>query len=113
MKLNDLDDYGNVETATIARACSEMEAAQLLDILRKYTSTDDMFTEQYLHGRNENIKLLVEIGKAVETPDAAVDMYKKLMNRDTLYVRCLVEAFTAWHNKTREPPIEVKVEAIL
>jgi hypothetical protein len=39
----------------------------LQDILTKYIAAEDMFTQQYLHGKNENIKLLVDIGKAVDT----------------------------------------------
>ena len=71
-----------IQLSTIERACPEIEVAQLQDILRKHTSTEDMFTQQYVHGNNENIKLLVDIGKTVDNPDAASDMYKKLINME-------------------------------
>ena len=100
MKLDNLSDYGKLSASTIEDACSDMEVAQLQDILIKYTSAEDMFTQQYLHGRNENIKLLVDIGKAVETPEAAFAMYEKLKEREPIYVRCLVEVFKTWHRKT-------------
>ena len=100
MKLDKFTCYRNLETTAIESACAEIEVAQLQDILKKYTAAEDMFTQQYLHGRNENIKLLVDIGKAVETPEAAFAMYEKLKEREPIYVRCLVEAFKTWHRKT-------------
>ena len=99
MKLN-APDYGNVPTSVIERACSQVDVAQLEDILRKYTSAEDTFTQQYLYGKNENIKLLVDLGKGVESPEAAEAMYTKLREREPLFVRCLVEVFKAWHSKT-------------
>ena len=104
MKLNNLSDYGQLPASTFEGACSEMEVAQLHDILIKYTSAEDMFTQQYLHGKKENIKLLVDLGKAVETPEAAFAMYEKLKEREPIYVRCLVEVFKAWHKKTAPTP---------
>ncbi len=62
MKLDKFADYRHVETSKIECACSEIEVAQLQDILTKYIAAEDMFTQQYLHGKNENIKLLVDIG---------------------------------------------------
>ena len=59
MNIDKAHNYRYLETAAIESACSEIEVAQLEQILRKYTSTADMFTQQYLHGKNENIKLLV------------------------------------------------------
>ena len=103
MKLN-APDCANVPTAVIERACSQVEVERLEQIIRTYTTHDDMFTQQYLFGKNENIKLLVDIGKAVETPEAAAEMYTQLQNRDPLYVRCLVEVFRAYHDRTALAP---------
>jgi len=83
-------------------ACSEIEAAQLQEILRKYTADENTFTGLYLHGRSENIKILVDIGKAVETPEAAAEMYQQLQEREPLYFRLLMEVFKSWCKKTAE-----------
>ena len=118
MKLDSLDDFSNVGTDTIRGASSEIDVAKLQEILRKYTSTEDMFTQNYLHGRKENIKLLVDMGKAVEaadtSPDKAHEMLLRLSERDPLYVRCLVQVYKDWYNKSfikTHPLDEVKVEA--
>jgi hypothetical protein len=111
MKLDDLGNFALVETATIESACSELDVEQLKRILKVYTNADDMFTQRYLHGRNENIKTLVDIGKSVEqSRDEADVMYSTLTTRETLYFRCLVEAFRAWYRKT-QPLTEVRVES--
>jgi hypothetical protein len=61
-----------------------------------------MFTQRYLHGRNENIKTIVDIGKAVDdTPEQAEHMMNRLLSRETLYFRCLVEAYREWHKKSK------------
>lgn len=104
LKLNNLPDYANVHTSQIKDACAELHTIQLLSMIQKYTTADDMFTQQYLFGTNENIKLLVDIGKAVETPEAAAEMYTQLQNRDPLYVRCVVEVFRAYHDRTALAP---------
>jgi hypothetical protein len=104
MKLDKLDNYRYLETSAIEAACSEIEAAQLQEILRKYTSNEDMFTGLYLHGTNKNIKILVDIGKAVESPEAASEMYQQLYEREPLYFRLILEAFKAWCKKTAETP---------
>jgi hypothetical protein len=111
LKLDSLGNFALVETGTIEAACSELDVEQLKRILKVYTNADDMFTQRYLHGRNENIKTLVDIGKSVEqSRDEADVMYGTLTTRETLYFRCLVEAFRAWYRKT-QPLTEVKVES--
>ena len=102
LNLHKLTDYASVPNAQIQLACSELEAAQLNDILTKYIGTEDMFTQQYLHGVEENIKLLEHIGEAVETPAAAADMYEHLKEREPLFVRTLVAVFKAWYEKTAQ-----------
>ena len=104
LNLHELPDYASVPNDQIQLACSELQATQLNDILTKYIGTEDMFTQQYLHGVEENIKLLVYIGKAVETPDAAADMYEHLKEREPLFVRALVAVFKAWYEKTAQAP---------
>jgi hypothetical protein len=102
LKLDDLKQFANVETATIEAACSELDANQLKRILRVYTNADDMFTQRYLHGTNENIKTLVDMGKAInDTPEQAQHMFYKLLSRETLYFRCLVEVYREWHKKSK------------
>ena len=103
LKLNDLPDYANVHTSQIQDACAELDTPQLLSMIQTYT-TADVVTKQYLFGKNENIKLLVDIGKAVETPEAAAEMYTQLQNRDPLYVRCVIEVFRAYHDRTALAP---------
>jgi len=111
IKLDHLGNFALVETATIEAACSDLDVEQLKRILKVYTNADDMYTQRYLHGRNENIKTLVDIGKSVEqTRDEADVMYGTLTTRETLYFRVLVEAFRAWYRKT-QPLTEVKVES--
>jgi hypothetical protein len=100
LKLDNLADYGNVHTSDIEHACSQIEVERLEQIIRTYTADEDMFTQKYLFGRNENIKLLVDIGKAVESPEATAAMYKQLENKETLFVRCIVEVFKAYHDRT-------------
>ena len=110
IKLDNIGNFGIVETATIESACSDLDVEQLKRILKVYTNADDMFTQRYLHGRNENIKLLVDIGKSVDASrEEAEIMYTTLVTRETLYFRCLVEAYKAWYKKTRPPP---QVEAM-
>jgi hypothetical protein len=123
MKLDNLNDFSNVGTDTIRGACSDIDVAELQQILTKYTSTEDMFTQNYLHGRKENIKLLVDIGKVIDAlhtnPDKAHDMAHEMMEKlgdwEPLYVRCLVQVFKAWYIKSdlvkTHPLDEVKVEA--
>jgi hypothetical protein len=108
MKL-DLPDFGEVSTGELERVCSELEVAQLEAILRKYIGTEDMFTQQYLYGVKENVQLLVDIGKAVETREAgaAADMYAHLKEREPLFVRSLVSVFKAWYAKTADLRSEV------
>lgn len=104
LKLADLNNFANVETATIEAACSELDANQLKRILRVYTNADDMFTQRYLHGTNENIKTLVDMGKAItDTPEEAEHMFNRLTAKETLYFRCLVEVYREWYKKSRQP----------
>jgi hypothetical protein len=111
IKLDHLNNFALVETATIESACSELDVERLKEILKLYTSSEDMFTTKYLHGRNENIKLLVDMGKSVDqSRDEADVMYGTVTTRETLYVRVLVEVFRAWYKKT-QPLTEVKVES--
>jgi hypothetical protein len=111
IKLDHLNNFGLVETATIESACAELDAEDLKRILKVYTGSEEMFTAKYLHGRNENIKLLVDMGKSVDqSRDEADVMYGTITTRETLYVRCLVEVFRAWYHKT-QPLTEVKVES--
>lgn len=111
IKLDNIGNFGIVETATIESACSDLDVEQLKRILKVYTNADDMFTQRYLHGRNENIKLLVDIGKSVDASrEEAEIMYTTLVTRETLYFRCLVEAYKAWYNKTKPPLAVVHVD---
>ena len=59
-----------------------------------------MFTAPYLHGTNQNIKVMVDKGKAVDAPETAVDMLNKLRDKEPIYYRCVVEVFKAWCRKT-------------
>ena len=111
LKLDNIGNFGIVETATSESACSDLDVEQLKRILKVYTNADDMFTQRYLHGRNENIKLLVDIGKSVDASrEEAEIMYTTLVTRETLYFRCLVEAYKAWYNKTKPPLAVVYVD---
>ena len=104
IKLDKLEHYAAVETATIEAACCELEVAKLQEILKVYTSAEDMFTQQYLYGRNENIKILVDMGKTVDQPPEHAElMFNRLFAMETLYFRCLVEVFRAWYKKTGHP----------
>jgi hypothetical protein len=96
----DLPDYGNVSTGDLERACYQFDATQLEDILKKNIGAEDMFTQQYLYGKNENIKLLVDIGKSMESPEAASELIETMKQNEPLFVRCLVAVFQAWHYKT-------------
>lgn len=102
IKLDKFTCYRNLETTAIESACAEIEVAQLQDILRKYTAADDMFTGQYLHGTNQNIKLMVDMGKAVDAPETAEDVLQKLRDKEPLFYRCLVEVFKALYRKTQK-----------
>ena len=104
MKLDKFTCYRNLETTAIESACAKIEVAQLQDILKKYTAAEDMFICQYMHGTNQNIKLMVDMGKAVDAPETAVDVYDKLRDKEPLYFRLLVEVFKAWVKKTEKTP---------
>jgi hypothetical protein len=101
IKLDKCPSYRLLETTAIESACAELEVAQLADILRKYTAADDMFTGTYLHGTNQNLKLMVDMGKAVDAPETAEDVYNKLRDKEPTFYRCLVEVFKAWCRKTQ------------
>jgi hypothetical protein len=83
IKLDKCKSYRLLETSAIESACAELEVAQLADILRKYTAADDMFTGTYLHGTNQNIKLMVDMGKAVDNANRHPLMRRKGKVRDT------------------------------
>ena len=102
LRLDNLQNYSKVHTSQIKDACAELETPQLLSIIKKYTTADDMFTQKYLFGRNENIKLLVDLGRAVETPENTAYMYDMLEQTDPLYVRCVVEVFRAYHDRSAD-----------
>ena len=104
IKLDKFTCYRNLETTAIEAACAEVEAEKLQEILRKYSSAEDMFTQQYLHGTNQNIKLMVDMGKAVDAPETADDVLNTLRDKEPLYFRCLVEVFKAWCKKTEKTP---------
>ena len=105
IKLDKFTCYRNLETTAIESACAEIEVAQLQKILKKYTSVDAMFTCQYLHGTNQNIKLMVDMGKAVDAPETIADVYDNLRQKEPLYFRLLVEVFKTWLKKTEQAPI--------
>jgi hypothetical protein len=63
-----------------------------------------MFTQKYLHGTNQNIKLMVDMGKAVDAPETADDVLNTLRDKEPLYYRCLVEVFKAWVKKNKKTP---------
>ena len=104
MKLDQLPNYQYLQTSKIESACAEIDVAQLQDILKKYTAAEDMFTQPYLHGTTQNIKLLVDMGKAAETPETAHDMLNSICEREPLYFRCLVEVFKTLCRKTAHTP---------
>jgi hypothetical protein len=90
MKLDNLEDFSDVCTHKLRGACSEIDVADLQEILRKYTSTEDMFTQHYLHGRKENIKLLVDIGKVVDAVDTNPDKAHEMAHAVTEQAKRLV-----------------------
>jgi hypothetical protein len=92
-------NFGNVATGDLERACYQFDVAQLEAILRRYIGTEDMYTQQYLYGVPDNIQLLEDMGKAVETPAAAPEVLEALRQKEPLFVRCLVVVFKAWHYK--------------
>jgi hypothetical protein len=98
IKLDKLTCYPNVETTAIESACAEIEVAQLQEILKKYTAAE------YLHDTDENIKVMVDMGKAVDAPETADDVLNTLRDKEPLYYRCLVEVFKAWVKKTTKTP---------
>ena len=102
LKLDKFTCYRKLETTAIEAACAEIEAEQLKEILKKYTIVEDMFTASYLHGTNQNIKIMVDMGKAVDAPETADDVLYKLMDKEPVYYRCLVEVFKAWCRKTQK-----------
>ena len=104
IKLDKFTYYRNLETTAIEAACAEIEVAKLQEILRTYSAAADMFPQQYLHGTSQNIKLMVDMGKAVDDPETAEDVFNKLRDKEPLYYRCLVEVFKAWCKKTEKTP---------
>jgi hypothetical protein len=100
LELHDLPDYRNVSTGELERACDKLDDAQLHDILDKYIGTEDMYTQQYLHGVPQNIQLLADIGNAVQTPEGAAYMIQVLNDNEPLFVRTLKVAFRTWYLKT-------------
>jgi len=102
IKLDKFCCYRNLETTAIESACAEIEVEKLKEILKKYTSADAMFTVKYLHGTNQNIKIMVDMGKAVDTPETADKVLENLRDKEPLYYRCLVEVFKAWVRKTEK-----------
>ena len=104
LKLDKFTCYRHLETTTIESACTSLEVAQLREILKKYTAAEDMFIASYLHDTNQNIKLMVDMGKSVDAPETAADVYDKLRDKEPLYFRLLVEVFKAWLRKTEGPP---------
>jgi hypothetical protein len=102
LQLDDLPPCPYLESSKIESACAKIEVGKLEEILRKYTSAEEMFTVPYYHGKNENIKVLVDMGKAVDTPGLAHDVLYKIRQREPLFFRCLVEVFMAWIKKTEE-----------
>ena len=109
MKLDKCTSYRLLETSQIESACAELEVAQLAEILKTYTAAEDMFTMPYLHDTNQNIKLLVDMGKAADAPDTAEDVYTKRTEKEPLYYRCLVEVFKAWCRKTQNTRKESEI----
>ena len=92
-------NFGNVSTGELERASDQFDEVQLQGILRKYIGTEDMYSAQYLYGVNENIKLLEDIGRAVETPETAEALVESMRTKEPLFVRCLVVVFKAWQHK--------------
>ena len=103
-KLDKLKHYRYVEASIMESACAELEVAQLQEILKKYSSADAMFTCQYLHGTNQNIKLMVDMGKTVDAPETIAEVYDKLREKEPLFFRLFVEVFKAYLRKTERMP---------
>jgi hypothetical protein len=112
IKLDKLTCYRHLETSAIEAACAEIEVAQLEEILKKYTSVDDMFTGTYLHGTNQNIKIMVDMGKAVDDRGTAGDVLDKLRAKEPIYFRCLVAVFKAWLRKTENTVSVAEIVAV-
>ncbi len=100
IKLDKFTCYRCLETSAIEAACSEIDAAQLQTILQKYAAADDVQAQQYLHGTEQNIKLLTDMAAAVGAPETAADVFNQIRDKEPLYYRCLVEVFKAWYKKT-------------
>jgi hypothetical protein len=103
-KLDKLEHYRYVEASIMESACAELDVAQLEEILKKYSSVDAMFTCEYLHGTNQNIKLMVDMGKTVDAPETIAEVYDKLRAKEPLYFRLFVEVFKAYLRKTERLP---------
>ena len=103
-KLDKLEHYRYVEASIMESACAELDVAQLQEILKKYSSVDAMFTCQYLHGTNQNIKLMVDMGKTVDAPETIAEVYDKLREKEPLFFRLFVEVFKAYLRKTERLP---------
>ena len=103
-KLDKLEHYRYVEASIMESACAELDVAQLQEILKKYSSADAMFTCQYLHGTNQNIKLMVDMGKTVDAPETIAEVYDKLREKEPLFFRLFVEVFKAYLRKTERMP---------
>ena len=102
LKLDKFNCYRKLETTAMEAACAEIETEQLKEILKRYTTVDVMFTESYLHGTNQNIKVMVDMGKAGDAPETTDDVLYRLMDKEPVYSRCLVEVFKAWCRKTQQ-----------
>ena len=111
----DPPDFGNVDTGDLERACCQFDEAKLAGILRKYIGTEDMYTQQYMYGVPDNVQLLEDIGRAVETPAAAPEVLETLRQKQPLFVRCLVVVFKAWykhvHAQAAAPATDSEVSA--
>lgn len=92
-------NFGNVDTGDLERACEQFDKTHLEAILRKYIGEENMYTAKYLYGVHENIKLLEDIGRAVETPETAAALLESMREKEPLFVRCLVVVFKAWHRR--------------
>ena len=99
IKLDNLPNFAVIETATIESACSDLDAEQLKQILKLYTSVEDMFTGKYLHGTNQHIKLLVDMGKSVDqSRDEADVMYGTLATREVQEDETTTHG-SQWHDR--------------
>jgi len=100
LSLHELPCYVNVSTGELERACDKLDDVQLHEILDTYIGTEDMYSQQYLHGVPENIQLLADIGNAVQTPEGSAHMIQVLNDKEPLFVRTLKVAFRTWYRKT-------------